>query len=171
MKTKIIFNNIINLDIDFFLKPNIGLFFIKGKFGVIFIYLPKYYFYFITLNKMNFIFLNKWFFSTFLKQFFCFYKIFYKMFFFRIKLKGLGYRIKKITSKLYRFFIAYNHYIYFYVCSNIFIWTKKRNLLAVSFDKMKLNDLFSHLLLLKKMDFREKTNAFIVPKKILYIKK
>jgi hypothetical protein len=34
-----------------------------------------------------------------------------------------------------------------------------------------LNDLFAKLLKIKKMDFYERANTFIVPRKILYIKK
>jgi len=43
---------------------------------------------------------------------------------------------------------------------------KKRYLLAISNNKYKLNDLFHHLLLLKKLDFiKKRTDGFIVPKK------
>jgi hypothetical protein len=134
--------------------------------------LPRFYYLKLNLgNELNFLFLDKWFFKTFLKQFFFFYKVFFKFYFFRIKLKGLGYRIRKMTNKLYRFFVAYNHYIFFYVSSNVFVWTKKRNLLALSIDKVKLNNIFYQLLMLKKIDFYEKSNSFIVPKKILFIKK
>jgi hypothetical protein len=54
---------------------------------------------------------------------------------------------------------------------NIFVWTKKRNLLAVSIDKIRLNNVFLSLVLLKKLDFFERTNSFITPNKILYLKK
>lgn len=37
-----------------------------------------------------------------------------------IDLVGLGYKIKKITSLVYRFYLGQAHYIYVYVPSNIF---------------------------------------------------
>jgi len=38
-------------------------------------------------------------------------------------------------------------------------------------DKIKLNDIFRELVLLKKLDFFERTNSFIIPRKIIFIKK
>ncbi len=172
MKVKILFNNLLflkNLKIVFFKKLNLLL--LKSKMGLIFLNLPNYYFFFSNENLIKFIFLNKYKFYSFFKQIFFFYSLFFKIFFFRIKLKGLGYRIKKINKKLLKIFMAYNHFFYFYIPDNIFFWRKKRKLLIISFDKIKLNNLFYQLLILKKMDFYEKTKAFIVPKKILFIKK
>jgi hypothetical protein len=36
---------------------------------------------------------------------------------------------------------------------------------------MRLNTVFSNLVLLKKLDFFERTNSFIVPNKVLFLKK
>jgi hypothetical protein len=83
----------------------------------------------------------------------------------------LGYRIKKYNKNFYRFFMAYNHFFYFYVPKNFFIYNKKRNFLILSMDKIAINNLFLQLLLLKKMDFFERTNSFIIAKKILFLKK
>jgi hypothetical protein len=67
--------------------------------------------------------------------------------------------------------MAYNHFFYLYTPINVYIWNKKRNFLLLSIDNNKLNNLFFQLLLLKKIDFFERTNTFIIPKKILFIKK
>lgn len=172
MKFNLIFNNIFfNDEINFLFLKNKNIFLIKGTYGIILLYLPSYYYYNIINNDLFFIFFSKYKFFSFIKQIYFFYKFFYKIFFFRIKLKGLGFRIKQITKKIYRFFMGYNHYFYFYVPKNIFIWSKKRNLLAVSIDKIKLNDLFAQLLLIKKIDFYERTKTFIIPNKIYFIKK
>lgn len=167
-----LFSYLIKIKLNLLLFKKLNLLLIKGKFGIIYLFMPKFYFYKIEKNdKLLFCFLNKYYFYYLLKQFFFIYKIFFKFYYFRLKLKGLGYRIKKITKKIYRFFLAYNHYFYFFVPLNIFIWQKKRNFLILSFDKIKLNNLFNQLILLKKLDFLEKTNSFISPKKILYLKK
>jgi hypothetical protein len=87
-------------------------------------------------------------------------------------LRGLGYRIKRVSRKIYRFFFAFNHFFYLYVPVNVYIWVKKRYMLAISNNKYKLNNLFHHLLLLKNLDFiKKRTDSFIVPKKIVFIKK
>jgi hypothetical protein len=135
------------------------------------LHLPRIFFYIKNANEIKFLFLNKWFYSSFFKQIYIFYKIFFKFYFFRIKLKGLGYRIKKITKKIYRFFLAYNHYFYLFVPKNIYFWTKKRNVLAISIDKIKLNNMFNQLVVLKKLDFYERTKSFLIPNKIVFIKK
>lgn len=172
MKLHIIFNNYFFLnDLKFLLLKNLNFLLIKTKLNIIKLNLPYYYFYYLLNNKINLIFLNKFFFITCIKQIYYFYTFFYKFYFFRLKLKGLGYRIKKITKKIYRFFMAYNHFFYLYIPKNIYIWNKKRNLLVLSLDKIKLNNFFFQLIYLKKIDFYEKTKSFIIPNKILFIKK
>src|SRR6185295_2886285 len=112
-KKLVLFNYLIKIKLDFFLFSKLNILLIKGRFGIIFLYLPKYYFYKLNNNKFLFCFLNKYFFYSLLKQFFFIYKIFYKFYYFRLRLKGLGYRIKRMTKKIYRFFLAYNHYFIF----------------------------------------------------------
>jgi hypothetical protein len=117
-----LFNYLIKVKLNLFLFTKLNLLLIKGRFGIIYIYMPKIYFYKKGKNNELFLcFLNKFFFYSFFKQFFFIYKIFYKFFYFRLKLKGLGYRIKRMTKKIYRFFLAYNHYFYFFVPLNIFV--------------------------------------------------
>jgi ribosomal protein L6P/L9E len=38
-----------------------------------------------------------------------------------IDMVGLGYKLKKITSSVYRFYVGQSHYIYFYVPSDILV--------------------------------------------------
>jgi hypothetical protein len=167
---KIKFNYFLKLDVNFYIDEFNSLL-IKGNNGVVYFFLPSFYFLKSNKNNINFCFLNKFYFNIVYKQLFLYLKFFYKVYFLRLKLKGLGYRIKKYNKNLYRFFMGYNHFFYFYVPINLFVWNKKRNLLILSIDKIRINDIYSQLLLLKKLDFFEKTNSFINPKKILFIKK
>lgn len=171
MKENVVYNYIIRLDLKLLYKKELNILFIKEKYGVLFLYLPRFFFISENINNLKLSFLSKLNFMNVLKQFLFLCNYYLVLFFFRIKLKGLGYRIRKITKKIYRFFLAYNHYFYFFVPKNVFIWTKKRYLIAVSIDKMKLNNVFSNLVLLKKLDFFERTNSFIVPNKVLFLKK
>jgi hypothetical protein len=120
MLSKIKFNYFVKLDVKFFLMKY-NKFFIKGNNGVIYFMLPNFYFFKNIENRLSFCFLNKYFFNTVFKQISFYLKFFYKFFFVRLKLKGLGYRIKKYDKGLYRFFMGYNHYFYFYTPINIFI--------------------------------------------------
>ena len=67
--------------------------------------------------------------------------------------------------------MGYNHYFYFFVPIYIYIFNKKRNFLILSNDKIKINNIFYQFLLLKNLDFYERTKSFINPKKILFLKK
>jgi hypothetical protein len=120
MKKKLKFNYFLKLDVEFFYSK-FYIFYIKGENGVVFFKLPKYFFHKNINNILSFCFLNKYFFNSFYKQILFFLKFFYKFYFIRLKLKGLGYRIKKYNSDLYRFFMGYNHYFYFYVPINTYI--------------------------------------------------
>lgn len=121
MLEKIKFNYFVKLNVQFFFEKQKNLFFIKGKTGVIVFSLPNYYFINIINNSFNFCFLNKYFFYTFFKQISFYLKFFFKYYFIRLRLKGLGYRIKKYNKFLYRFFMGYNHFFYFYVPINTYV--------------------------------------------------
>lgn len=149
----------------FFKDNNIIIF--KNILGYLRFYMSSYFF----LKKNTILFLKREFFKTFISNFIYFYNKFFRFYFFKLRLRGLGYRIKKITKKLYRFFFAFNHYFYFHIAKNIFFKYRKRNLIIFSNDLGKLNDIFSHLLILKKLDLYERNNTFIVSRKILFFKK
>lgn len=156
---------ILNSYYEFFENKNIFVF--KNILGIIKFYISSYFFF----KKNTFLFLKEEFFLKFLNNFFYFYNKFFRFYFFKLRLRGLGYRIKKITNKLYRFFFAFNHYFYFHISKDIFFKHRRRNLIIFSHNLIKLNDIFSNLLLLKKLDFYERNNTFIISRKILFFKK
>ena len=158
-------------DIKFFLI-NFDNLIIKGKFGKIFINLYLYGFIKIeSMLKFSFLFVNKVLYSNFLKYFLKLYSIFLKLYFFRLRLKGLGYRMFRINKNLLKFFFAKNHYYYFNIPTYSYVKIRRRNFFIISFNKMLLNQLFHHFMLLKKLDLYEKTNSFISKNKILFVKK
>jgi len=133
--------------------------------------MPSFYFFKKEKNKIFFIFLNKRLYLNIIKQLINYFNNCVKFYFFKIKLRGLGYTLEKFTSKLYRFFFAYNHYFYFHIPKDIFVKNRKRTFIVMSNNLSKINDIFSHLLLLKKLDLYERNNTFIVPKQIKFFKK
>lgn len=138
-----------NINIFIFFKKSI--IYLQSDYGVIFFKLPSYYFYLYKFNLMSFIFLNRFFFISFIKHFLFYYNKLSLIYFIKIKIKGLGYRIRKISNDLYYFFFNYTNMFYFYIPKNILIkWYKKR-IILLSNDFCLLKTLFSHILLLKKL--------------------
>jgi len=171
MIIKRLFKFIINSEILIMLNKGLNKFFFKGFYGVYNLFLPSFYFFKEIKNYFILNFLNKINFLKFNKQFLFAVNSYKIIYFFRIKLKGLGYRIKKITLKIYRFFLAFNHYFYFFSPKFMSVFSKKRNLLVISLNKILLNDVLHKFFSLKKLDFYERTNSFIIPHKILFLKK
>jgi hypothetical protein len=158
-------------DIKFFLI-NFDNLIMKGKFGKVNVNLNFYGFVkFENMLKISFLFVNKIIYSSFLKYFFKIYSFVLKLYFFRLRLKGLGYRMFKINKNLLKFFFAKNHYYYFNIPIYSYVKIRRRNFFIISFNKMLLNQLFHHFMLLKKLDLYEKTNSFISKNKIIFIKK
>jgi hypothetical protein len=122
MKLKILnYNYLIYSDLNFIFFQYLNILLIKLKSGILKIFFPKYFFFILKKNSLNFIFINKFYFSSIITQLFNYIKTCSKFYFFRIKLKGLGYRIKKINKNIYRFFMAYNHFFYLYTPINVYI--------------------------------------------------
>jgi hypothetical protein len=150
---------------------NLNLIYFYTKIGYMKIFMPSFYFIKNNKNSINFVFINKIKYLNILKQFLYYFNKCLKFFFFKIRLRGLGYKVEKFSIKLYRFFFAYNHYFYFHVPKDIFVKNRKRTLIIFSNNLMKINDIFSHLLLLKKLDLYERTNTFVVSRQIKFFKK
>jgi hypothetical protein len=153
-----------------FEKKN-DILYLFNKISFLKLFLPTIYFYKQSKSDIHFIYLNKPIFTSILRHIINYFNVAIKFYFFRIRLRGLGYKIKKYATKLYRFFFAYNHYFYFHVPLDVFIKRRRRTLIFFCNNKIKLNDIFSHLLLLKKIDLYERNNTFIVSRQIKFFKK
>lgn len=71
---------------------------------------------------------------------------FHRLFFFKLKMRGLGYRVRRITRLLYRFYFTKTNYIYLHLPANVWIFLRKRRLFFVSRQKDLLNQLVKHIL-------------------------
>lgn len=63
-------------------------------------------------------------------------------------MRGLGYRVRKITSSLFRFYFTKTNYIYFHLPPSIFLAIRKRRLFFLSHQKDLLASLVKHILTL-----------------------
>lgn len=161
---------IFSKNINIYLVSKKSLILIQSDLGIISIKLPSYYFFINKLNIISFIFLNRFFFISFIKHFFYNYDKLSIIYFIRVKIKGLGYRIRKISNDLYYFFFNYTNMFYFYIPNNILIkWYKKR-IILLSNDFNILKILFSHILLLKKIG-PYRLRGLRYPRQIILLKK
>jgi hypothetical protein len=158
-------------EFSFIFLEKISIFLIFCSKYFVKIYMPNDYYFLKNNNNFYFLFLKKKLnFSIFI-QILNFYKNSINLYFFKLRLRGLGYRIKKIGKKLYKFFFGVRHYFYFYVPFDIFMKHLKRNFFMLSFNLSKLNDIFANILKLKKIDLYERNNTFVISNKILFLKK
>jgi hypothetical protein len=135
-------------------------------------FLPNFFFYKKLKNGIKFIFDNYYKYNMVLRQLKHIIFNSSRIYFFKLKLRGLGYKVYTyVGRRIVRFFFAFNHFFYLHIPNGIFFKKLKRKFFFFSNNLPILNDLFSNILKLKKIDFYERANTFIVPKKILYIKK
>lgn len=117
-----------------------NIFYIKNIYGrIIKFLLPSYFFYNYRLRNVDimqvkFMFLKRFFYSSFLAHFFYHYIQLFSVFFVKLKIRGLGYRMRKVSSFLYLFFFNYTNYYYFFRPFDLLIkiYRKRMLLLACS---------------------------------------
>ena len=73
------------------------------------------------------------------------------MFFVRLKVRGLGYRIRTVSKNLIRFFLGTTNYLFFHVPKDVLARAKRRRLLLVCNNYSNLRLFYVNLLLLKKL--------------------
>lgn len=69
-----------------------------------------------------------------------------------IDLIGLGYKIKKITTLLYRFYLGQAHYVYVYLPSDVFFWAYQNKITLFSIYADKLFSISTNIMLLRKLN-------------------
>ena len=156
-----------NFDINFLFSKS--LLFIKGLYGIGVVRLPKFYFFILNRDKLYLQFNNKYFFSSFLSHFSRVYNNLNFLFFAKIKLRGLGYRIRPMTKDLLRIFMGFTNYIFFHIPQDIFIKPRRRRMIIITNDYSKLRTLLANLFLLKNLSPYRLRGVFF-PKQIILMK-
>ena len=86
-----------------------------------------------------------------------------------IDLVGLGYKIKKITNLVYRFYLGQAHYIYIYVPSEVLFWAYQNKITLFSIYADKIFSLSTNIMLLRKLN-AYKLRGLIRPGQIITLK-
>jgi hypothetical protein len=164
MYNLVLFNYYFKSGVKFFFNKELNKILFWNTVGYNILFLNNYYFFNNNFKEKLFLFINKAEYIEFIKNFFSFYNKIFKIFYFKIIIRGLGYKIRKVTKRFFLFFFAVKHYFYFYIPNDIFIKIKGRRFYILCYNKMKLNNIFFQLLYLKKMDFYVKNKIFFLKK-------
>ena len=157
----------IDSEIILFFDPQASSLWLNSGFFVEKVKLPSFYFYFPG-QRINFVFLTKFFFSSFLSNFKVTYNNLYSFRFLKLRIKGLGYRVRKIYNKLYKFFFS-TTFFYFHVPKNMFFRVKRKHILCVSNNFRILKTVFNYMFLLNKLNVY-RVRGLIKPKQIINLK-
>src|SRR5688500_11202754 len=117
----------------------------KYLFKIIFYYYIKY-----NNKNLNLLFINSFFFLTFIKFIFKFYNKCFIYYYFNLKLKGLGYRIKKLSKNLIRIYFNRSNYYYVHIPNTILLKYRTRKSFFISINNASLKLLIYNMLILKK---------------------
>lgn len=86
-----------------------------------------------------------------------------------IDLIGLGYRIKKITRMVYRFYLGQSHFIYVYIPSSILFWAFQNKITLFSIYADRLFSISTNIMLLRKLN-AYKLRGLVRPGQIIVLK-
>ena len=160
-KNKKLFSSVL----DFYFSPR-GKIYISGPLGVT----SNKLFFAFNFNKLNFKRNLK---SSSFKHFFsCINFALYSVitgYYIFIDMVGLGYKLKKITNSVYRFYVGQAHYIYLYIPSDILIWAFQTKITLFSIYPDKLFSLSSNIMLLRKLN-AYKLRGLMRPGQIVILK-
>jgi len=96
------------------------------------------------------------------------------LFFARLKLKGLGFRLKRYGRFLFRLFLGFNHFFYVHLPNYIYIKSRKKKLIFLSRSKILLFLFFWQVIEIRKLIvyFKgSKAKGFFKKRSFRFIKK
>jgi hypothetical protein len=159
------FSKLFNYYIDLF--HNVIIIIFKSRYFIFKI--PSIFFYKINNISLKILFLNKFYYVTFLKHLFNFYSRFFSFYYFRLKLKGLGFRIFKVSKHLIKIFFNRTNFFYIHIPSCILLKYRTRRMFLISTNYEVLSVLIINILLLKEFIIYRQTGLYY-PRQILLIK-
>lgn len=131
--------------------------------------IPSIYFYKLDNSNYKFLFFKKKFYISFLKHLFNFYNKLFMFYFFRLKLKGLGYRIFNTAKRLLQVFYNRSNFFYIHIPLCILIKNRTRRLFFISTNNEQLSVTILGILFLKEFIIYRQHGLYY-PRQILLIK-
>jgi hypothetical protein len=150
----------------FYLK---SFFFVMGYNGYFILKLPNIYYEKKEAKKLSLIFLSYYHFQSVLKSIITLYDRLFLYYFSRLRMKGLGFRLRRISEHLYKFYFVFVNFYYMHIPSSILFKKKGRILLFFSSNFYVLQTLLSNLVLLKAtIPYRK--SGLMFPKKLIILR-
>lgn len=156
-------------DITFLKSKNLIL--LGDSINYMCVFLPKCYFFYkeSTLVNLKFVFNDKFYLKSLCSHILYLAKQFIIIYFLKLRLRGLGYRLKKISKLLYRFYFTKTSYIYFHKPKNLLMHIRKRKIILLSANKQMLMSIFNQILFLHPVGPYNK-RGFKYPRQIIILK-
>ena len=152
------------------LFPNRNVLGVVARYGYFHIQLPHCFFYAVTNSEFTLAFTNRASYATLLAI--IKYKIKHATLIYmaRLRIRGLGYRIRRFSSHLYRFYFTKTNFIYMHVPVSILIRLRKRRIIILASNYPSLRSLLVGILLLKNTGPYNR-RGFVYPRRMLFLKK
>jgi len=131
--------------------------------------IPSYYFIKNNNGILNILFINHYYFLTFIKFIFKFYNKYFYYYYFNLKLKGLGYRVKKLSKNLVRVYFNRSNYYYIHIPNTILFKYRTRKLFFISINNESLKLLIYNILILKD-SIIYRFSGLVYPRQIFLMK-
>jgi hypothetical protein len=152
-----------------FLKQR-ALFILIGLNGYFILKTPRIFCYkLISENAFSLIFINNYYYKSFIKLFNVFYNRLFNFYTFRLRLKGKGYRMKRICKNLYRFYFIKVNYIYLHVPNTVLVKLKKKRIFLISYNFSVLQKLMTYMLLIKVITVYNR-KGLLWPREMIFMK-
>jgi len=133
-------------------------------------YLPGVFFYSASFsNKLKLRFYDHFTYASFLAHLQGALKRLKTFYFLKLRLRGLGYRIRRYLPYFYRFYFTRTNYIYFHVPKNILVCRRKKRVLLLSTDYHLVRLVFANLMLLHQVGPYNR-RGFSYPRQIILLK-
>ena len=152
------------------LFPNRNVLGVVARYGYFHIQLPHYFFYTNTNSQFTLAFTHRASYATLLSI--IKYKIKHAtlVYMARLRIRGLGYRIRKFSLHLYRFYFTKTNFIYVHVPAHIILRLRKRRIIILASHYPSLRSLLVGILLLKSTGPYNR-RGFVYPRRMLFLKK
>ena len=152
------------------LFPNRNVLGVAARYGYFHIQLPHNYFYTLNSSEFTLAFTNRTSYASLLAI--IKYKIKHTslVYMARLRIRGLGYRIRRFSPHLYRFYFTKTNFIYVHVPVSILIRLRKRRIIILASHYPSLRNLLIGILLLKSTGPYNR-RGFVYPRRMLFLKK
>jgi hypothetical protein len=158
------------LPFNFLFLNNSSLLFLKSNYTIVCIRLNLQYFFKIYDRKISFLFLHYFYFKSFLSKIYSQLTKTKVIYFFKLRLIGLGFRLLQVSKNLYYFYFTTINYFYFYVPLSVIFKVRIRKIFCVSKNLRNIQELLVGLLTLKKF-FAYKFVGLTYPRRIYVLKR